>query len=135
VIRFLLPFVVVYSAAFAALVFVQSAIGPGYGRESRSVTNYRGLYELKFAARAISRERQFYRGALTDEERRNVEDFRVFGRDWSRVGGADSALTPRIDGWMAASKIIMEAVRPQPALQNFKLASIYGATSSRPQEG
>jgi hypothetical protein len=55
--RFVLPSVVVHSAAFAAPVFAQSAIGPGYCRKSRPVTNYRGLYELKFAAREIIRER------------------------------------------------------------------------------
>ena len=90
--------VIILSAAFAAPVFAQDAIGTGNGLEPQLVTNYRSNYRVP--------DEQNFRGAynlsgassgarlLTNEERRNVEDFGFSGRDPSRVGGEDPYLHP-----------------------------------------
>jgi hypothetical protein len=76
---------IILSAAVATPVFARdaSAIGPGnrYGLESPPVT-----YNRSGAL--------FYARPLTNEERRNVEDFGFSGRDLSRVGGEDAWLHP-----------------------------------------
>ncbi|MGD0850503.1 hypothetical protein [Bradyrhizobium sp.] len=86
--------VAILSAAFATPVFAQSAIGPGYGQESQPVTNYREAYDQKFRDAYDQSGTPFCRHALTNEERRNVEDFGFSGRDKSRVGGEDPSLHP-----------------------------------------
>jgi hypothetical protein len=75
---------IILSAAVVTPVFAQDAIGPGnrYGLESRPVTNYRGAYDQSEAR------------PLTNEERRNIENFGFSGRDPSRVGGEDAWLHP-----------------------------------------
>jgi hypothetical protein len=90
--------VIILSAAFAAPVFAQEAIGAGSGLEPQLVTNYRSNYRIP--------DKQNVRGAynlsgasfdahpLTNEERRNLEDFGFSGRDPSRVGGEDPYLHP-----------------------------------------
>jgi hypothetical protein len=81
---------IILSAAVVTPVFAQDAgaIGPGhrYGLESRPATNYRGAYDQS--------EASFYARPLTNEERRNIEDFGFSGRDPSRVGGEDAWLHP-----------------------------------------
>jgi hypothetical protein len=88
--------VIIFSAAFAAPVFAQAAIGPGNGLEPQLVTyrsndhvpdhqNFRGAYNQSGAS--------FY-APLTNEEQRNVEDFGFSGRDPSRVGGENPYLHP-----------------------------------------
>jgi hypothetical protein len=76
---------IILSAAVATPVFAQGAgaIGPGnrYGLESQLVTYNRS-------------EAPFYARPLTNEERRNVENFGFSGRDPSRVGGEDAWLHP-----------------------------------------
>jgi hypothetical protein len=80
---------IILSAAVATPVFAQDAgaIGSGnrYGLESQPVTNYRGAY---------NQSAPFYANPLTNEERRNIEDFGFSGRDPSRVGGEDAWLHP-----------------------------------------
>jgi hypothetical protein len=88
----ILSAVAILSTAFAAPVFAQSAIGPGYG--SQPVTNYRGAYDQTFRGAYDQSGAPFYRRGLTDEERRNVENFGFSGRDPSRVGGEDPSLHP-----------------------------------------
>jgi hypothetical protein len=90
--------VIILSAAFAAPVFAQDAIGPGNGLEPQFVTDYRSNHRVP--------DEQNFRGAynlsgesfdarpLTEEERQNVEDFGFSGRDPSRVGGEDPYLHP-----------------------------------------
>jgi hypothetical protein len=77
---------IILSAAVVTPVFAQDAgaIGPGnrYGLEPRPVTTYRGAYDQSEAR------------PLTNEERRNIEDFGFSGRDPSRVGGEDAWLHP-----------------------------------------
>jgi hypothetical protein len=77
---------IILSAAVITPVFAHDAgaIGPGnrYGLESRPVTNYRGAYDQSEAR------------PLTNEERRNIENFGFSGRDPSRVGGEDAWLHP-----------------------------------------
>jgi hypothetical protein len=90
--------VIILSAAFAAPVFAHAAIGPGNGLEPQLVTNYRSTDRVP--------DEQNFRGAynlsgasfgarpLTNEERRNIEDFGFSGRDPSRVGSEDPYLHP-----------------------------------------
>src|ERR1700739_857778 len=90
--------VIILSTAIAAPVFAQDAIGSGYSLEPQPVTNYRSNYRVP--------DDQNYRGAynqwnetfdaqpLTNEERRNLENFGFSGRDPSRVGGEDPHLNP-----------------------------------------
>jgi hypothetical protein len=81
---------IILAAVVATPVFAQNAgaIGPGnrYGLESQPVTNYRGTYNQSGAP--------FYARPLTNEERRNLENFGFSGRDPSRVGGEDAWLHP-----------------------------------------
>ena len=76
---------IILSAAVATPVFARDAgaIGPGnnYGLESQAVTYNRSVAP-------------FYARQLTNEERRNIEDFGFSGRDPSRVGGEDAWLHP-----------------------------------------
>ena len=74
--------VLIVSAAIAAPVFAQDAglVGPGshHGR-GYDQSHYRGAYnQLTGSSDAAP---------LTNEERRNLEDFGWTGRDPSRVGG------------------------------------------------
>jgi hypothetical protein len=106
--------VIILSAAFAAPVFAQDAVGPGYGAESQLVTDhrsnhrsshrsnyrssyrssYRGPYDQNFRGAYNQPAASFYPRPLTNEERRNLEDFGFSGRDPSRVGGQDPYLHP-----------------------------------------
>jgi len=86
--------IAIVSAVFAAPAFAQSAIGPGQVRELQLVTNYRGGFNQKFRSAYDQSAAPFYRHALTNEERRNVEDFGFSGRDPSRIGGEDPSLHP-----------------------------------------
>jgi hypothetical protein len=90
--------VIILSAAFAAPVFAQDAVGPGYGAESQLITNhrsnYRGPYDQNFRGAYNQSGASFYARPLTNEERRNLEDFGFSGRDPSRVGGEDPYLHP-----------------------------------------
>ena len=76
---------IILSAAITTPVFARDAgaVGPGnrYGLESQMVT-----YNRSGAP--------FYARPLTNEERRNIEDFGFSGRDPSRVGGEDAWLHP-----------------------------------------
>jgi hypothetical protein len=90
--------VIILSAAFAAPVFAQDAIGPGSGLEPQLVTDYRLNYRVP--------DEQNFRGAydlsgasfgarpLINEESQNIEDFGFSGRDPSRVGGENPYLHP-----------------------------------------
>jgi hypothetical protein len=90
--------VIILSAAFAAPVFARDAVGPGYGAESQLVTNrrsnYRGPYDQKFRGAYNQSGASFYARPLTNEQRRNLEDYGFSGRDPSRVGGEDPYLHP-----------------------------------------
>ena len=90
--------VIILSAAFAAPVFARDAVGPGYGAESQLVTNhrstYRGPYDQNFRGAYNQSGASFDARPLTNEERRNLEDFGFSGRDPSRVGGEDPNLHP-----------------------------------------
>jgi hypothetical protein len=90
--------VIILSAAFAAPVFARDAVGPGYGAESQLVanhrSNYRGPYDQNFRGAYNQSGASFYARPLTNEERRNLEDFGFSGRDPSRVGGEDPYLHP-----------------------------------------
>jgi hypothetical protein len=79
----ILSAIVILSAAIATPVFAQDAIGPGHARVYDQ-SNYRGAYNQS--------NETFYAQPLTNEERRNVEDFGFSGRDPSRVGGEDPYL-------------------------------------------
>ena len=76
---------IILSAAIATPVFARGAglVEPGnnYGLESQAVA-----YNRSGAP--------FYAGPLTNEERRNIEDFGFSGRGPSRVGGEDAWLHP-----------------------------------------
>jgi hypothetical protein len=88
--------VTILSAALAAPVFAQDLVGPGYGAEPQLVTkhrsNYRGPYDQNFRGAYNQPAASFYARPLTNEERRNLEDFGFTGRDPSRVGGEDPDL-------------------------------------------
>jgi hypothetical protein len=85
-------------AAIATPVFAQDAIGRGYRLKSQPVTkhrsNYRGPYNQNFRGAYNRSNASFYARPLTNEERRNIEDFGFSGRDPSRVGGEDPYLHP-----------------------------------------
>jgi hypothetical protein len=76
---------IILSATIATPVFARGAglVEPGnnYGLVSQAVTYNRSA--ATFDARQ-----------LTNEERRNIEDFGFSGRDPSRVGGEDAWLHP-----------------------------------------
>jgi hypothetical protein len=78
--------IAIISTAIATPVFAQEAIGPAHGLESRSVTHDRGAYNQP--------DTSLYSRPLSNEERRNLEDFGMSGRDPSRVGGEDPYLHP-----------------------------------------
>ena len=94
--------VIILSVAIAAPVFARDAVGSGYGAESQLVTNYRsnhrsnhrGPYDQSFRGAYDQSGVPFYARPLTNEERRNLEDFGFSGRDPSRVGGEDPYLHP-----------------------------------------
>jgi hypothetical protein len=71
---------IILSAAIAAPVLAQNA-------------NYRGSYDQDFR-RAYDQSKESYARPLTDDERRNLENFGFSGRDPSRVGGEDPYLHP-----------------------------------------
>jgi hypothetical protein len=85
-------------AAIATPVFARDAIGPAYGLKPQPVTkhrsSYRGPYNQKFRGAYNRSNASFYARPLTNEERRNIEDFGFSGRDPSRVGGEDPYLHP-----------------------------------------
>ena len=93
-----LSVVIILSAAIAAPVFAQDEIRPGYGLEPQLVTNYRSNYRVpddqNFRGAYNQWNETFDAQPLTDQERRNVEDFGFSGRDPSRVGGEDPYLHP-----------------------------------------
>ena len=83
----ILSAVVILSTAIAAPVFAQDA---GLSRSPHARVydqlNFRGAYNQSNG--------EFYAQPLTNEERRNLEDFGFSGRDPSRVGGEDPSLNP-----------------------------------------
>jgi hypothetical protein len=83
----ILSAVVILSTAIAAPVFAQDAglSRPHHARVYDQL-NFRGAYNQSNGA--------FYARPLTNEERRNLEDFGFSGRDPSRVGGEDPSLNP-----------------------------------------
>jgi hypothetical protein len=89
---------IILSAAVATPVFAQDAgaIGPRnrYGLESQPVTSYRGAFNRNFRGAYNQSGAPLYARPLTNEERRNIEDFGFSGRDPSRVGGEDAWLHP-----------------------------------------
>jgi len=89
---------IILSAAVATPVFAQDAgaIGPGNrsGLESQPVMNYRGAFNQSFRGAYNQSGAPFSARPLTNEERRNIEDFGFSGRDPSRVGGEDAWLHP-----------------------------------------
>ena len=89
---------IILSAAVATPVLARDAgaIGPQnrYGLESQPVTNYPGAFNRNFRGAYNQSEAAFYARPLTNEERRNIEDFGFSGRDPSRVGGEDPYLHP-----------------------------------------
>jgi hypothetical protein len=90
--------VIILSVAFVAPVFAQDAVAPGYGAESQLVKNHRsshrGPYDQNFRRAYNQPAASFYARPLTNEERRNLENFGFSGRDPSRVGGDDPNLRP-----------------------------------------
>jgi hypothetical protein len=89
--------VIILSAAFAVPAFARDAIGPGNDLEPQLVTNYRsnfGVPDDQNFRGAYTPGTSFAAGPLTNEERRNLEDFGFSGRDPSRVGDEDPYLHP-----------------------------------------
>jgi hypothetical protein len=78
---------IILSAAIATPVLAQDASlsRPHYARV-HDQSNFRGAYNQS--------NQTFYAQPLTNEERRNLEDFGFSGRDPSRVGGEDPSLNP-----------------------------------------
>ena len=72
---------IILSAAIAAPVFAQHA-----NNHRPYDQDFRGAYNQSNA--------KSYAQPLTDDERRNLEDFGFSGRDPSRVGGEDPYLHP-----------------------------------------
>jgi hypothetical protein len=72
---------IILSAAIAAPVFAQDA-------------NYRGPDDQDFRGAYNQSNARSNAQPLTDDERRNLEDFGFSGRDPSRVGGEDPYLHP-----------------------------------------
>jgi hypothetical protein len=89
---------IILSAAVATPVFARDAgaVGPQsrYGLESQPVANYLGAINQNFRGAYNQSGASFYASPLTNEERRNIEDFGFSGRDPSRVGGEDAWLHP-----------------------------------------
>ena len=83
----ILSAVVILSAAIAAPVFAQDA-GVSRPHQVRvyDQPNFLGAYNQSNGA--------LYAQPLTNEERRNLENFGFSGRDPSRVGGEDPSLNP-----------------------------------------
>jgi hypothetical protein len=69
---------IILSAAIAAPVFAQDAIGPGYGLELQPVTNYRSNYRVpsdrNFHRACDPSSETFHARPLTYKERRHVEN-------------------------------------------------------------
>jgi hypothetical protein len=87
----ILSAIVIFSAAVATPVLAQDASvsRPRHAQFHAQVydqSNYRGAYNQS--------NETFYAQPLTNEERRNVENFGFSGRDPSRVGGEDPSLNP-----------------------------------------
>jgi hypothetical protein len=72
---------IILSAAIAAPVLAQDA-------------NNRRPYDQDFRGAYNQSNAESHAQPLTDEERRNLEDFGFSGRDPSRVGGEDPYLHP-----------------------------------------
>ena len=87
---------IILSAAVATPVFARDAGAPGnrYGLEPQPVANYREAINQNFRGAYNQSGASFYARPLTNEERRNIEDFGFSGRDPSRVGGEDAWLHP-----------------------------------------
>jgi hypothetical protein len=87
---------IILSAAVATPVFARDAGGPQsrYGLEPQPVANYLGAINQNFRGAYNQSGASFYARPLTNEERRNIEDFGFSGRDPSRVGGEDAWLHP-----------------------------------------
>jgi hypothetical protein len=89
---------IILSTVFAAPVFARDSIGPGNGLEPQLATYYRSTYrvpdDLNFRGAYNLSGRSFDARPLTNEERRNLEDFGRSGRDSSRVGGEDPYFHP-----------------------------------------
>jgi len=81
----ILSAVVILSTAIAAPVFAQDA-GLSGPHRVYDQSNFRGAYNQSNDA--------FHAQPLTNEERRNLEDFGFSGRDPSRPGGEDPSLNP-----------------------------------------
>ena len=87
----LLSAIVVLSAAVATPVFAQDAnVSRPHHARVHHQENFRGSYNQSSAQSNAA----FYAQPLTNDERRNVEDFGFSGRDPSRVGGEDPSLNP-----------------------------------------
>src|ERR1700721_4583144 len=83
--------IVILFAAIGAPVLAQDAVG------LQPVTDYRSNYRAPsqtFRGAYNQSDRTFYAQPLTNEERRNIEDFGFSGRDPSRGGGEDPDLHP-----------------------------------------
>jgi hypothetical protein len=89
----LLSAIAIISTVIATPVFAQEAPANGLQpqSQSQSVINGRGVYTQPDPA---IYDPTIYDGPLTNEERRNQEDFGISGRDPSRVGGEDAWLNP-----------------------------------------
>jgi hypothetical protein len=89
--------VIILSTAFAGPVFAQDAAGSGYGMRPQLVTNYRSNYQTddqNFDGSYNQSGEVYYAPPLTSEERENLENFGLSGRDPSRVGGENPYLHP-----------------------------------------
>jgi hypothetical protein len=83
----ILSAVVILSTAIAAPVFAQDAgLSQPHHDRVYDQSNFRGAYDQSNGA--------FDAQPLTNEERRNLEDFGFSGRDPSIPGGEDPALNP-----------------------------------------
>jgi hypothetical protein len=83
----ILSAIVILSAGIVVPVFAQDASVPR-PRHARvyDQSNFLGAYNQS--------NQNFYAQPLTNEERRNIEDFGFSGRDPSRVGREDPSLHP-----------------------------------------
>jgi hypothetical protein len=83
----ILSAVVIFSTAIAAPVFAQDAgLSRSHHVRVYDQLNFRGAYNQSNGA--------FDAAPLTNEERRNLENFGFSGRDPSSVGGEDASLNP-----------------------------------------
>jgi hypothetical protein len=81
--------IVILSAAIGTPVFAQDAT------ERQPVTHHRSNYRVRSQALRGAYDQSnttFHAQPLTNEERRNLENFGFSGRDPSRVGGEDPDL-------------------------------------------